>query len=76
MKNQDSYKIVNKDKAYKSVPGQGPIIGDGDIVLTNNGQNNFSNFPKSYQSPKIKKQTLTLKPYFNINNYDVYKVSF
>lgn len=74
IKNQESYKLVNKDKAFKSVPGYGPIIGDGDIILGTNKGNNWCYFPKSYQTGKHKK--LMAKTQFSITNYDVYQIIF
>ena len=74
VKNQETYKIIFKDKAFKCVPGRGPIIGDGDIILGNCASNNQCNFPRSYQSGKNKK--LTAKTQFSIKNYDVYTLTF
>jgi hypothetical protein len=65
--------LSNKDKAFKSVPGYGPIIGDGDIILGNNRNNNWSHFPRSYNGGTKK---LTTKTQFIIKNYDVYRVIF
>lgn len=56
------------------MPGKGPIIGDGDIILGNCVSNNLCNFPRSYQSGKNKK--LTAKAQFSIKNYDVYTLTF
>lgn len=74
VKKQESYKLIHKDKAYKSVPGHGPIIGDEDIILGGDKDSNWSYFPKSYQPGKHKK--LTPKAQFSIRNYDVYTVIF
>jgi hypothetical protein len=65
--------LSNKDKAFKSVPGYGPIIGDGDIILGSTKYNNWCYFPRSYNGGSKK---LTNKPQFTIKNYDVYRVIF
>lgn len=30
----ESYKLSNKGKAFRYCPQYGPIVGDGDIILT------------------------------------------
>jgi hypothetical protein len=62
-----------KDKAFKSVPGYGPIIGDGDIMLGSDRSSNLCNFPRSYNG---KGKKLMAKALFSIKNYDVYSVGF
>jgi hypothetical protein len=36
------------------VPGKGPVIGDGDIIIGNQPNRNWCYFPKSYQTGKAK----------------------
>jgi hypothetical protein len=56
------------------VPGCGPIIGDGDIILGSDRCSNWCYFPRSYQTGKHKK--LAGKAQLNIKNYDVYHIIF
>ena len=78
-----------KEKAFKSVPGYGPIVGDGDLIVGNNPQSNYSYFPKSFEAGKKKslledkkqtkedpKSTGNNPNKFSIVNYDVYQVIF
>ena len=54
---------------------QGPIIGDGDIVISDGGLANSCKFPGSYEpSGKLKKLLKSDK--FELEEYDVYQILF
>jgi len=51
----DFAKLKNSDRSLGVSHILGPIIGDGDLVISDGGLMNFSNFPASYESMKMKK---------------------
>ena len=48
-------KLKNADRAIGVSYTQGPIIGDGDFVISDGGLHNICRFPSSYESLKLKK---------------------
>jgi hypothetical protein len=52
------------------VPGRGPIIGDGDLIIGSSPTRNYCYFPKSFQIGKSKQ--FIPQTQFTLKNYDVY----
>jgi hypothetical protein len=67
-------KLKNADRAIGVSHTQGPIIGDGDLVISDGALSNICRFPSSYESIKLKK--LLKADRFEVNEYDVYQVIF
>ena len=53
--------MKNADRALGVSHIQGPIIGDGDLIIGDGGSYNVSRFPASFESGRIKKLLKTDK---------------
>jgi hypothetical protein len=67
--------LKNSDKAIGVSYTQGPIIGDGDIAISDGAIHNSCRFPASYEpSGKLKKLMKADK--FEVEEYDLYQLWF
>ena len=71
---QEFCRLRNPDRAVAVSHTQGPIFGDGDIVIGDGAIHNSAGFPSSYHSNKVQK--LFKQSKFEVTDYDVYDVIF
>ena len=68
-------KLKNQERAIGVSYTMGPIIGDGDLVISDSGLLNTCKFPVSYESTgKLKK--LMKGDKFELEEYDVFELAF